>query len=260
MGKKNESNSLIATQIPFKEESQQLVATTPMALLTLAINQNLDMDKLERLMVMNDKWVAQKAKEAFLFALSNFQADCPEIKKIRKVNYVSKRTQETTKYNFASLGDIEKQIKPAMQHNGLSKRWEIHEEKDQIIVTCLVTHKDGHTEMTAMRGKLDDSGGKNDIQKAGSTISYLERYSLLAALGISTADTDDDGRGAGGEGSGVDLPLIKEDEYKKSMGEVIAGRWTVDHVLKSRSLKPEQKTALETAERSFKNKGNETKV
>lgn len=236
---------------------QEVVATTPFALLTMAVNQNLDMDKLERLMKMNKDWQEQKAKEAFFESLAAFQVECPEIKKIRKVDYANKEGARTprTKYNFASLGDIEKQIKVALQKHGLSKRWEIKEEGQEIVVTCLVTHKDGHTERTAMRGKLDDSGGKNDIQKAGSTISYLERYSLLAALGISTADTDDDGRSASGEGSGIDLPFISDEGYKEAAKQIREGNWTVDTVLAKRQLKPDQKSALEIMQKNLK--GNE---
>jgi hypothetical protein len=40
----------------------------------------------------------------------------------------------------------------------------------------------------------DASGSKNAIQAIGSTISYLERYTLLALTGLATHDMDDDGQ------------------------------------------------------------------
>ena len=42
----------------------------------------------------------------------------------------------------------------------------------------------------------DDSGGKNPIQSIGSTITYLERYTILALTGLATKEQDDDGKSA----------------------------------------------------------------
>jgi hypothetical protein len=59
-----------------------------------------------------------------------------------------------------------------------------------------------------MTGPLDDSGNKNKIQQAGSTVTYLQRYTLLAVTGLSTQDQDDDGQGADDDGE----PLSAVDE------------------------------------------------
>jgi hypothetical protein len=251
MTNKSKSKTLVVVSKD-QDEQQQLIATTPMALLQLAITSNADMDKLKQLMDMQKEWNAQKAKEEFFNALSGFQNDCPEIKKVRKVNYQNK-TGGNTKYNYASLGDIEKQIKGAMMKHGLSKRFELREENKQIILTCKVTHKLGHTESTTISGEMDASGGKNDIHAKGSTISYLERYALLAALGISTADTDDDGQAAG-KNDGNDLPFLTEEGYANTLKLVMAGKLTIEDLEKQRSLKPEQRKALEVAEKNFKEK------
>ncbi len=45
-----------------------------------------------------------------------------------------------------------------------------------------------------MEAPADTSGSKNMVQARGSTITYLERYTLCAILGIATADEDMDGR------------------------------------------------------------------
>ena len=45
-------------------------------------------------------------------------------------------------------------------------------------------------------GPLDDSGNKNSIQQAGSTATYLQRYTLLPMLGLSAADRDEDDDGS----------------------------------------------------------------
>ena len=54
-------------------------------------------------------------------------------------------------------------------------------------MTCVLSHRDGHFEETTLTAGRDDSGKKNAIQQVGSTITYLQRYTLKAALGLAAA-------------------------------------------------------------------------
>lgn len=161
---------------------------TPSALLQLAIQQNLDIEKLERLMQLQERWQAEQSRKEFLTAICKFQAVCPPLEKTKKVAFGN------TKYSYAPLGEIAATIKQAMSENGLSHRWEIEDTTDKIVCTCIISHLTGHSEKTTMSAAKDASGGKNEIQQRGSSITYLQRYTLIAALGISTADEDVDGR------------------------------------------------------------------
>lgn len=40
----------------------------------------------------------------------------------------------------------------------------------------------------------DESGNKNSIQSIGSTVTYLQRYTLKAGLGLAAASDDDGGK------------------------------------------------------------------
>lgn len=160
----------------------------PSALLQLAVQQNLDIDKLEKLMQLQERWQANISRKDFLNAISKFQFECPALEKTKKVAF------NTTKYSYAPLGEIAATIKKPMSENGLSHRWEIEELAEKIICTCIISHINGHSEKTTMSALKDASGGKNEIQQRGSSITYLQRYTLIAALGISTADEDIDGR------------------------------------------------------------------
>jgi hypothetical protein len=171
-----------------KENHLAVPATTPDQLLALAINKDLDIDKLAKLMELQKEYNADLARKAFFSALSDFQIQCPEIRKNKEVNFGN------TKYSYAPLADIDRQIKKPLKDCGLSKRWEIQDTGEEIEVTCLVTHLDGHTEKTGMKAKPDGSGSKNPIQARGSAIEYMKRYTLIGALGITTADADIDGR------------------------------------------------------------------
>jgi ERF superfamily len=160
----------------------------PAYLLELAIQQNLDIEKLERLMELQERWKREQARTAYYEALSRFQSLVPRIPKRKKVQF------NQTQYSYAPLADIEETIKPAMLDCGLTKRWEIKDDAETIMVTCVITHVQGHSETTAMAAAPDASGSKNVIQQRGSTITYLQRYTLIGALGLATADDDIDAR------------------------------------------------------------------
>lgn len=162
-------------------------AMNPSQLLTLAVDKDLDISKLERLMELQKAWQVDQARKAFFGSLAKFQSEVPEIRKSKAVAF------NEVKYNYAPLSDVVRQIKDTCRDCGLSYRWEIQDDKELIKVTCLVTHIDGHTEQTTMTANPDDSGKKNKIQQRGSSIEYLKRYTIIGALGLSTTDSDIDG-------------------------------------------------------------------
>lgn len=165
--------------------------TSPAGLLALAVESNADLDKLEKLMDLHERWQKAEARKSFNAARAKFQAICPEILK-------DCETKSGPKYKYASLPAIIRQIKKPLADTGLSYRFEFSpKEGGGLSVRCVLCHTDGHCESNEMEAAPDDSGAKNDIQKLGSTSTYLQRYTLLGALGIATADEDDDGKNAG---------------------------------------------------------------
>lgn len=175
------------------DDSKELMQYSPQGLISQAIAQNLPIETLERLMDLSERWQANQAKSAFLKAMSEFESILPAIKKNRTVKF------NQTSYRFTDIGEIAKTIKPALKETGLSYRWELKEEADNIICTCIVSHVNGHSESTSLSGKKDTSGSKNEIQSRGSAVTYLQRYTLKAALGLTDIDEDDDGRGSGNQ-------------------------------------------------------------
>lgn len=165
----------------------QQESMNPAQLLTLAVDKDLDISKLERLMELQKAWQIDQARKAFFSSLAKFQSEVPEIRKSKAVAF------NEVRYNYAPLADVVRQIKDTCRDCGLSYRWEIKDTKEEIAVTCLVTHTDGHMEQTTMTANPDDSGKKNKIQQRGSSIEYLKRYTLIGALGLSTTDSDVDG-------------------------------------------------------------------
>ena len=168
---------------------------SPAALMMVAIEKGFDLDKVEKAMILQERWEANEARKAYHDAMAGFKAQPPEIEKDRHVKFQT--SKGTTEYHHASLANVTQKINAALSVHGLSAAWKVGQADKQITVTCTITHRLGHSESTSLSGSPDDSGSKNPIQAVGSTISYLERYTLLALTGLATHDMDDDSNGNG---------------------------------------------------------------
>lgn len=165
---------------------QPAAMVTPDSLLALAVQQGADLEKLEKLMDLKDRYERDQARKAFVQAMAEFKANPPEIFKTKHVKFNS------TEYMHATIGDVTTAIIEGLSAHGFSHRWDL-DQSSGIKVTCVLTHRLGHSESTVMTAPPDQSGGKNAIQAIASTITYLQRYTLLAATGLATQDMDDDG-------------------------------------------------------------------
>ncbi|HDY68914.1 MAG TPA: single-stranded DNA-binding protein [Candidatus Scalindua sp.] len=166
-----------------KAESQ-----APSALIQLAIDKGADLDKLEKILALQERWEANEAKKAYNLAIATFKANPPKIEKDKTVKY------KDVKYNHASLYNVVEKISSELSKHGLSATWTTRQ-NGNILVTCKITHEKGHSEETTLSAPSDTTGSKNAIQAIGSTLTYLERYTLLALTGLATIDQDDDGAG-----------------------------------------------------------------
>lgn len=166
-----------------ERQEQSVAVSQPADLLQIALEKGASVDQLERLMDMKDRHEANEARKAYVQAMSVFRSKCPVIAKTRMAH--------NSKY--AGLAETIEQIKSLLSECGLSHSWKTEQRDHAISVTCCVTHVLGHQECTTMEAPPDDSGKKNRIQAIASTVSYLERYTLYAILGLASAEMDDDG-------------------------------------------------------------------
>ncbi|HHT8992813.1 TPA: ERF family protein [Burkholderia cenocepacia] len=182
-----------------------IALTTPGDLLRLAVQHGANMDQLERLLALQQKYEEREAEKAFVQGMSAFKAEPIEIFKRKQVGYKT-REGDFVGYKHAELSDVTDAIAPAMARHGLSFCWDIHQDGNQITVDCIVTHVLGHSKKVTMSGVADNSGKKNAIQQVASTVTYLQRYTLLAVTGMSTKDEDDDGAGGADDPPGTGAP------------------------------------------------------
>lgn len=170
-------------------------ALTPMDMLDRAIQSGAAADTLEKLMALQERWEANQGRKAFDNAIANAKAEFPTIIKNREVDFTSAKGR--TNYRHEDLDEIRRNIDPVLSRHGLSYRWRTDQDDQRVKVTCILSHRDGYSEETTLAGPVDNSGNKNALQAIGSASTYLFRYTLKAALGLSIA-SDDDGREAQG--------------------------------------------------------------
>jgi hypothetical protein len=168
---------------------------TPMQMLQVAMERGADLDRLQQLMDLQQRWEATEARKAYVAAMAVFKADPPEILKAKRVRFETSKGM--TEYDHATLADVCAAATKGLAKVGISHRWDVTQDGGAITVTCVLTHQQGHNESVSMTSPPDQSGGKNSIQAIASAVTYLQRYTLLAATGLAAKDMDDDGQGAG---------------------------------------------------------------
>lgn len=143
-------------------------------------------ETLREVLAVQREWEANEARKAYAAAMVGLQADLPKtIAHDKKVDF------NTTKYTHTSLAAAVEAVRPHLILHGFSHSWHPGIEDGQVVVTCRLTHRAGHSEAVTLKAGRDPKGGKNDPQAVASSVTMLERYTLLGLLGIATADQNE---------------------------------------------------------------------
>lgn len=225
-----------------------VTTATPSDLLRMAVEQGADLERLERLMALQERWEAGEAKKKFAVAFSAFKAEAVKIIKGKEVTDGPLKGKK-----HAVLSDAVNAATPALSRHGLATAWKLtKDEKDWIEVTCTLSHEGGHSESVSMGGPPDMGPGRNAMQARGSTKTYLERYTLTAILGLAAQDADDDGAG----GPKVPTGLLQEAQAAAAKGWKEFAAWITSRTPEERlALNPESdnlKSAAKAADRAVK--------
>lgn len=205
-----ENNQEIATQEDrrvVQVQGFQARDAKPANMIAAAIQSGVSVADLQGMMELQERYEKNEARKAFHKAMTVFREHCPEIKKTKKVEFGHKEGVGKTSYKHADLAGTIDQIKGAMVKAELSHSWRSKVEKGLVYVTCVVTHRLGHSEETTLFAAPDDSGKKNAIQQMASTVTYLERYTLFSLLGLAASEDNDGGSFDDGE-----VELITEEQ------------------------------------------------
>jgi len=176
-------------------QPRAVAAVTPMDMLNRAVESGAGLDMVEKLMSLQERWETGQARKAFDRAIAAAKA---------KITPIQRNATGHNSKKYADFAAIAKVVDPILSEHGLSYRFRTAQ-GERISVTCVLSHQDGHSEETTLSGPADASGSKNAIQAIGSTLTYLQRYSLVQMLGLA-ASNDDDGKAA------ADGGVISEDQ------------------------------------------------
>lgn len=209
--------------LPPNGEGYALVAApTPTTILQDAVRGGANIETLTKLLELQERFERNEARKAFVGALAAFKANPPKLEKTKQVNFASKSGGQVN-YRYAPLDYICDAIGAALSKHGLSFTWNV-EQGEGVKVTCILRHALGHFESVTLSAALHDDQRMNAIQRLGATVTYLERYGLLAVTGLATAEQDTD---AVTMGEAADfITLITEssnlDELKTNYQQAVA--------------------------------------
>lgn len=182
-------NALAQTVETDTQVAQSPSAMTPMDMIAVAVQSDASIEKLDKLMALQERYEANQGRKAFDNAMAAAKADIPVIIKSREVDFTTQKGR--THYHYEDLAVIAETINPILAEHGLSYRYRTGEDDGRVSVTCIISHRDGYSEETTLSANPDQSGNKNNIQAVGSTITYLQRMTLKAGMGLAAAKDDD---------------------------------------------------------------------
>lgn len=174
--------------------SHALSMLNPDSLIAIAVQRGDSIEVLTRLMDLKDRHDATTARNAFNGAFAAFKAENVQVLRNKLITDGPLKGKK-----HAELADVCDAATEALAKHGLSVSFRpVLDERDWIKVACKVRHAAGHSEETEFGGPIDIGPGRNAIQARKSSVTYLERITMLLALGLAEQDADDDGAGGAG--------------------------------------------------------------
>lgn len=155
-----------------------------------AIDKNVPVETMERLLAMRQQLKAEAAKEAYNRDMAEFQSDCPTIQKTKEVI-----SNGRLLYKYAPIESIVQQVQPFLRQYGFSFSTSMELKENTVRVVCKVTHREGHSEESPMEVPLGNkTSAMSDTQVTAAASTFAKRYAFCNAFGILTGDEDTDAK------------------------------------------------------------------
>jgi hypothetical protein len=183
---------VVSDEMPARQVATTETAAIVQMIERAASNPAVDIDKMERLLEMQERVFARNAKGEYNAAFALMQQDLPTI---------AERGVGDKSMKYALWEDVNEAIRPVLAKHGFGLSFKTGRTPDRITVTAILMHRGGHAEETTLELPIDTSGSKNAVQAVGSSTSYGKRYTAQALLNLVSRDgieRDDDGQRSGG--------------------------------------------------------------
>lgn len=158
---------------------------------------NVDIDKMERLLAMQERVINREAEQAFNVAMNAAQAEMRPI--------AANASNPQTRSRYATFDKLDGAMRPIYTSHGFSLSFDEGDspKPEHVRVLCYVSHIAGHTRTYHRDMPADGKGAKGgDVMTkthaAGAAGSYGARYLLKGIFNISVGEEDKDGNTAGG--------------------------------------------------------------
>lgn len=191
---------------PVSEPMPQLPAVTAEAAPTTMLDiiarastdPRVDVDKLDRLLQMQDRVMAREAQVEFDNAMVAAQEGMKAIR--------ADAENSQTHSRYATYAQLDKAVRPIYSAHGFAVSFNTGDapNKDEVRVLATLSHRSGHRQDYKIDMPADGKGARgNDVMSkthaTGAATQYGQRYLLKLMFNLAVGDVDDDGNGADGD-------------------------------------------------------------
>lgn len=163
----------------------------------------IDIEKMERLLVMQERIVARDAEARFNAAMTAAQAEMGRIS--------ADATNPETHSKYASYAKLDKVLRPIYVKHGFALSFDeaTPSVAGNVRVLCHVSHACGHTRTYTKELPADGKGPKGGAvmtltHAAGAAMTYAMRYLLKGIFNVAVGEDDKDGNQT--------VPLVSEEQ------------------------------------------------
>lgn len=174
--------------VPIKSESQQIMEL----IRDMAGDPKADVAKFTALLDLSERIETRQADREADAAFARVCSKMPRITKHGKIDF----GKSSKPIPYAKWEDIDEAIRPVYQAEGftLTHDTEPSAQAGWTTYHAILIHINGNRRKSSISLPLDTSGGKQNIQGAGSSSSYGARYATRNLFNIVFEGEDDDGK------------------------------------------------------------------
>ena len=193
MAEKNAQVELIPKEGSAIEQVESHLPVSPFdQLMERSRDPNFDKDNFNTMVAFMEKREALDAKNKFNMAMSEFQSECPQVRKIKPGG----------KGNYAPFEYMMQVVQPYLKKHKIAVSFTFPPSEKKGIMhvvgsVSIGTHSE-KSEFEIAENHLPTSKGGSNSQDTGSTLSYAKRYCIKNMLNIVEVGEDLDGVTSGG--------------------------------------------------------------
>lgn len=187
-------NQLIVEEKGSRQVQQSDVSAMMTIIERIASNPNADIDKLEKMLDMQERIFNRNAEQAFNADMALAQSEMGPV--------ATDAENQQTRSRYATYAAIDKAVRPIYTKYGFALSFNTSADAPAgfVKIICLVSHRSGFSRQYEVDMSADGLGAKGGAvmtktHATGSAMSYGQRYLLKMIFNIAIGENDNDGNG-----------------------------------------------------------------